>query len=439
MLLILASSCSSSGHPKDAGMNEGGERTDTGCDGSAGADTDSDADTDADAAADAAALNDASVAFELTVLNGYGSGIYSAGERVHVWSGARPCQEVVTQWEGDAEVLERPGEWHTALLMPSRDVTLQAVVEERDDVFEEITFTGSTRTGKTIIYSIPRPARGLILMLHGTSGSARMIEGEEARYIALYALAYGYGVLAPEAEEAAAGDLNQDDKIRWDPSLSYQNMDFANLDMLMEYLYGQNIIEAGTPLYVLGMSNGGAMSVSLGAISASSVADDFPNLRFNAAVCFCASGRASSAAISTTPTAWLLCANDDNEQVSNDAAAENSAALVSRGIDTLLDQHPASPLYSERFTRVPGVNRELSLAVAGELRAAGFVDEEGVFLTPTVAIMSQVEEDTDSFPAALSLGPGTLKAVVDQIRVMQAEHQLYSDWTARALDFISSH
>jgi hypothetical protein len=36
--------------------------------------------------------------------------------------------------------------------------------------------------------------------------------------------------------------------------------------------------------------------------------------------------------------------------------------------------------------------------------------------------------------------PGAVRAdVVDQIRVMQAEHQMYSDWAAREIAFLDAH
>jgi hypothetical protein len=134
-----------------------------------------------------------------------------------------------------------------------------------------------------------------------------------------------------------------------------------------------------------------------------------------------------------------LCANDDNDQVSNDDARANSDVLRDRGIRTLVDEHPASPLYDQRFMRVPGVDEATSSELAEGLRDGGFVGPDGLFLLPTTEMQAQVQSDPDAFPALASTDGKTLSEVVNQIRVMQAEHQFYSDWAARALDFLEGN
>ncbi len=198
-------------------------------------------------------------------------------------------------------------------------------------------------------------------------------------------------------------------------------------------------VAATTPLFAIGMSNGGAASVSLGAIGASPVAAVYPELRFGAVVSHCAEGRASAVALTTTPTGWLLCGNDDNPEVDNGAAVANSAALAARGIPTVVDLHPASPLYDERFAREPGIAPATSQALALELRAAGFVGADGSFTQSTAAITAAVTANPALLPTFVSLAPSVRNEVVDQIRAMQAEHQMYSDWAMRAVAFLDAH
>lgn len=371
----------------------------------------------------------------LTVVHGYGSGTYAPGAIVHVWAAVLPWTELVEGWSGDADLLDFPAEWHATLTMPSRDVTLEAQIKPMDVTLDESTFQGSTQLPKTVLSHWPASPKGLVFLLHGTGGSAKMIEKAEERYLALSAVDRGYAVLATEAEEVVAGDQNADEKIRWNPALVKDNVDFANLDWLVGWLRQEGKIGAGAPLYVIGMSNGGAMALSLGAVGGSNVATDFPNLRFEGAVSVCANGRLTSAQLTTTPTAWLLCANDDNDQVSNDDARANSDVLRERGIPTLVDEHPASPLYDQRFMRVPGVDEATSAALAEGLRGGGFVGPDGLFVVSTDEMQAQVQSDPDAFSELMSMGDA-LPEVVNQIRVMQAEHQFYSDWAARALDFL---
>ncbi len=283
-------------------------------------------------------------AYTLTVFNGYGSGVYEAGQVIHVWAAAKPWSEIVIRWGGDADLLECPEDWHTTLVMPDHDVNLESRIKPLDVTFEKTTYKGLTHRDKSILRFIPDAPRGLVFMLHGTGGNASMIEKVEARYVALLLISRGYGVLSTEAEEVAAGDLNNDGKVRWNPALTSDNVDLVNLNWLVEDVRRQGIVDVRVPLFALGMSNGGSMSVSLGAVADSSVADEFPNLRFSAVVSHCAAGRSNAVAISTTPTGWLLSANDDNTEVSNGRAVQNMRVLQTRGIATFIEEHAASTI-----------------------------------------------------------------------------------------------
>lgn len=375
---------------------------------------------------------------KLDVGNGYGSGFYAVGSLVHVWAAVRPADQLVTGWTGDADLLAEPGEWHTTLVMPARDATLGATVADRPVVLQTSTFTGVTARSKTVRAFIPPGARGLVLMLHGTGGSADFITGTEAFQVALRALEDGYGVLGTEAEEAVGGDLNGDGKRRWDPSFTASNTDFGNLNALVTSLRSAGQIGPTTPLFVLGMSNGGAMALSLGAVGASSVAANFPALRFAAAISFCASGRAAAAAVTTTPTAFLMCQNDDNPEVSNADAIANSAAIAGRGVPSVYAEHPASPLYDERFMRT-GFSPEISRALADDFRAAGFVREDGFFGTSSNDITAAVLANPSLLPTLAGLPPTSQGGVAQQVGVMQAEHNMYSDWASRAVAFFEAY
>lgn len=61
--------------------------------------------------------------FQVTVVNGFGSGTYEAGSKVHIWSDHNPRTEILMNWSGDTDILMDTGEWHTSFVMPSRNVT----------------------------------------------------------------------------------------------------------------------------------------------------------------------------------------------------------------------------------------------------------------------------------------------------------------------------
>jgi hypothetical protein len=372
----------------------------------------------------------------VTVSGGRGSGSYRPGTTVHVWSSVSTTTGVAERWSGDEELLAEPEEWHTTFVMPDRDVSLVANSTTQNLPLTVETTTGATSLRRTVRYHFPPDMRGVVLFSHGTGGSSRYIESTEAFPIALALVADGYGVVSTEAEEVAAGDLNGDGKLRWDTRPVAGNVDLANVDTMFQSFQDRGLIRAGTPKFALGMSAGGSFSHFLGAISATGVAPRFPQLRFAAVAGYCADATAvarRTGNASTTPSAWYMCGAEDNPEVSNTEARANEAALRSRGVPTDYAEHPPSPLYDERFTRIDGVSATTSAAMAGELRAAGFVDPTGFIGLDGDAVAARVVADPTSFPTILSVpNPNEVR---HQIKVMRAEHAMYADSTRRNIDF----
>lgn len=371
--------------------------------------------------------------FHLEVVNGYGSGVYKVAETVHVWSAASTSNEVAMPWTGDASLLIEPTEWHSTLVMPAHDVKVIANTQSQDLFLTVELFNGSTSVPKTVRYYFPPAMRGVVIFSHGTGGSSNFIESTEALVIALALVQKGYGVLGTESEEAASGDPGPDGKSRWNTRFDTSNVDLKNLQILFDDLETRGLVPFDTPKFALGMSAGGAQSHFLGAIGGSAIASSFPQLRFKAVVSYCADATGSgSATISTTPSAWFMCGAEDNPEVSNEQAQENSQTLASRSVPTDFIEHPPSPLYDERFTRIEGIWAGTSMAMAAELRAAGFVDDDGFINTDGDVISQFVIDNPASFPTIVGQTEN-LFAVRAQLKAMRAEHTMYSDYTQRTI------
>ncbi len=374
----------------------------------------------------------------LTVVNGVGPAAALPGSQVELWSSILPQSQVLVNWSGGSFAPDAD-EWHTTLNVPSSNAVLTANVMTLNITFNTRSYTAPTTAPKTARFWVPASPRGLIVMLHGSGGASTFIEQAESRSFALKAISKGYAVLSPEAEEVAAGDLDGNGKIQWDIALNPANTDFRSLDTLLGSLVSTSVIPAGLPTYVMGMSNGGAMAITLGAVAATASAPSFPNLRFKAVISYCAQGNPIAVGITATPSAFFLCENDENENVSNAQALANSQTLVTRGVPTVGILHPATPLYNQRFIRVPGVSAAQSLAIANELRASGFVDANGFFSTSSAAISAAFTASPASFPAISGLTGGQRFVLLGQIAVMRAEHQFFSDWTSRSLRWFADY
>ena len=374
---------------------------------------------------------------QLTVVNGLGPLSAQGGDIVEAWSTVAPQTEVVTRWTG-ADFTSDPEEWHVTLKVGATATVATAEKQTSDLVLETASYQAPTAVVKTVRFYIPQNPKGLIIFLHGTSGSSQFIENLEPRYLALKAILQGYAVMGPEAEESRAGDLDGNGKARWFPQLTNDNVDLRALDTLLEGFFASGRLSRGLPLYAVGMSNGGAMAVSLGAVGNSAVASGFPNLRFKAVVSYCSEARNESATATSTPTAFYLCAQDDNPEVSNGNAQAQSDAIVKRGIASVALLHPPTPLYDERFGRVVGVTFDRSRSLSAEFRKAEFVNSAGFIALPSQTIQARIASMPGSFPVFNSFTPAQRQEIGNQIRVLRAEHEFYSDWSAKTLKWLQS-
>lgn len=374
----------------------------------------------------------------ITVVGGFGSGSYPVGTTMHLWADVPPDQRVMQGWRSDPATgdpgIAEPQEWHTTLVVPDHDTIVTATTVDAAGPPTMRTYLGPTTHPKRVFVFAPTGApRGVLLLLHGTGGSASFGISGEAGAVARRAAADGWVVASPEAEEAVAGDLDGDGKERWDAAVAANNVDLKSLDGLVTSLRVDGQVPASAPNAVIGMSNGGGMAVALGSVSALA-GSAFPALKFAAVVAHCSSGRTAQIAVTTTPTAFLACGNDDNDQVDNTNIEANSATLAGRGIRTVYRAHRASPLFAERFTRVGSIDVAASQAIYADL--APFLGPSGLFSVTWDGLLAEFTAHPERFPALGALGGRERNDVVDQIRATMATHQMYSDWAAYALAFI---
>lgn len=380
--------------------------------------------------------------FRVTVEGGFGSGFYAPGESVTIWSGVSTKNQVALPWSGDANLLKTPQEWVSSFVMPNRDVMLSAQVKSQSLVLQLETFTGSTNVEKEVRYHFPQNMRGLVFFSHGTGGTSRYIENTETFAVALAFVERGFGVISTEAEEAAAGDLNGDGKVRWQTTYTQNNVDLKNLSILLAGLEQRGILNAATPKFALGMSNGGAFSHFLGAISASPIAGSFPRIKFNAVLGYCSDATQVYKSNGTkTPSAWYMCGRENHPEVSLDEARANEARIRAMGVPTEYKESAPTPLYSERFTRVTEISTEQSKAMAEELRAGGYVDSKGYLNKGAEEMALEIIDPLNAsrFPTFHSLPESAASRVKHQLQVMRGEHAQYADLVSSNIQFFERY
>ncbi len=407
-----------------------------GCDHAPAGDADGGVPIDADAGPQPGSDGGAEARFALSVLGGTGSGLYQPGTNVRVFADYVPGQQVFLGWDGGG--LEQS--WSAVVTMPAMATTVTALVAPRPLSPAVVSWKGATAREKHALTLMPAgPPTALLLLLHGTGGSSALLKQVESLDFAAQALERGWAVVAPDAEEVVAGDLDGNGKLRWYPGLTADNVDLANLEALLQTLPTTLGVPTIAPRYVVGMSNGGSMSLALGAVGSSAVANQFPSLRFAAVASYCASGRADLPSLTNTPTFWFLATQDRNEEVGPQAIPEvqgYSAQLVARGVRTGLRLHQPVPLHPARFARVAGVSLAQSAALLAELQAAGDVGADGAVLTPLDVLSAQVKAQPARYPVLGTLPLALRLAVGDELASAYADHQFFGDEAAATLDFL---
>ena len=379
--------------------------------------------------------------FVLSVENGFGSGTYEVGEVIDVFAGHDPSREVFVEWSGDVDALDSRWEWHTRIEMPDHDVTISAGVASTSATVEEQSWTGINGTAKSVFVLMPdETPTAVLLLLHGSGGTGRFVLRTEEHAIAVTARERGWLVLSPTAEESATGvDANGDGVFRWNTALDVSNADIKDLDTLLEAVLGGPAPE-DAPVYVAGMSNGGAMALALNQAITQDSAGDLPALASaRAFVTFCARGPIERIAATGAPHAWFMCAEDGHEGVGPEAIAEVEEAsldLDARGVRNEVLVHEASVLYPERFARVDGIDEAMSRQIYDELVAAGFVVDDWITTAP-IDIRMAFDSDSEVFPTLAGLDRSTGLDVFTQIDATYADHQMFSDHVVALLDFLS--
>lgn len=362
--------------------------------------------------------------FTVDVVDGWGGGRYRAGDTVHVFARTMDAREVFTEWRSSVRVaFARSDEWQTTFLMPEENVVVRARLDTLPpyELTEEL-INGVERP-KRVYHVLPASLRGVVLLYHGTGGSARgWLPGSVENFTFVKDLiAANLGVVITESEETTTQtDLNGDGFIRWDvaPPLPDASIDYRNLRAILDTLINRGSISTSTPLVGVGMSNGGAFAVPCAQA-----------LGMKAAVSYCASGRASNASIITIPCLWMMAANDDNENVGtagNLEAIELARRLRERGVNADAVIRPPHPVYPEIFTRV-GASESGSRAIVATLRDRGHLDERGVMRSTSDSIAAAVMADPTSYPAIVTQSEVSRTTIVNTLAAAYAEHKFFSD------------
>jgi dienelactone hydrolase len=349
----------------------------------------------------------------VTVAGGSGAGSYRKGAEVHIWANPPGAGQVFDCWTGDAAELEDACEAHTKIASLKRAVGLTATYKAAP-VWQR---TRETVNGVDFGYYFPPGYKAVIFRFHGTGGGfVSFFSQTEERRFADDAVADGYAVVALESADRT-------NKV-WDfTNPPATNRDLQNVAAIIFGLRSRGLLQPGKPLFALGFSNGGTF--------ASFIATEG---NWRAAAVYCSTGLDSWMDTTNVPHIWNLAANDTRfEAAGVRASSAQSRALARRGVAAGHNTNLSSPVYPERFWRLDGLTEADSAAIYNGLKNAGLLDADDYLIdSPRVNGWRQ------AIPPPYNQNDQLMRDIGNQLDNCWAEHQFYSDFNRRTIEFFNA-
>jgi Secretion system C-terminal sorting domain len=382
----------------------------------------------------AASFSNAQI-YHLTVQNGYGSGQYTVGDTIHIWSEDWTFTKTFSHWSGETSFLQMPDEWLTRLVMPPQDVTVKSNLRDLlpGSDFTEEQLMGRDTMQQVFHYFPPGGApKGVVWLFHGGAGSAEQWVSNilEGRLFVNYLMADTFAVIVTECEERTKEtDIDGDGNIRWQyTGDTVTNVDVANTRAIRDTFINRGWMTNETPIVAHGYSNGGFFGTLVGSF-----------LRWNSGIMHNAYGLPPVIENTTMPILFSMSEFDDSPYIGpegNALAFNNYEYLIEKGNCAQFFMQKPTPVYPERFKRIPGVTAIKSIALFNELSSNGCLDADNFPMVKPDDITAMVIDNPQNWPVYISLTATQRSYFKEQIAVMGALHYFNNDFSAKDLKFI---
>jgi len=347
----------------------------------------------------------------VVVNGGSGDGNYKGQGFVHVWADPNPAGMVFDRWTGDTQLLQSPREWHTKLRTAKVNVELTATYRAAP----VWTPTFESLNGIQMGYFFPPNAQAVIFHFHGQGGSASLLFNNlERRIFANEAVAEGYAVVALDSADRVNRDWSTSNDIATSP-------DIQNVQAAINLFIQRGLMTASTPKFAHGFSKGAGFSPRVARA-----------LNFRATSMNALAGTPDIINITTIPIIWCMPQNDGTIMSAGVRQAQNNYQnLVNRGVPAQFHLFVPSPVYPERLWRISGLTANDSRTIQASLKQNGFLDGRDFLVQ---------DPDTSGWQTAIPAQYSSFnQSIGEQLRICFAEHNFFSDYNRRVLDFFNTY
>tara|TARA_Y100000766_G_C18915292_1_gene610873 strand:- start:3881 stop:5359 length:1479 start_codon:yes stop_codon:yes gene_type:complete len=384
--------------------------------------------------------------FNLNITEGFGSGTYTKGDTVFIWSNPKYNSSTFNQWQGSATKYMLEGnEWMTRIVVPKSDTissinasaSFHNLSSNVNIGFQKILLPGVDdkvfkQNFKEVYYQIPKNPSGIIFCFHGTNGSGRSFKTHfEKNSFFKSGAKRNYIMIATDANEQTNGDQDDDGKFGWQISNPLTDDESDNIDIkvikaLRDAFIKQHNLPFNLPTFSVGVSNGA----------------DFADL-CAAALNFKASANISGNGLkdlyekrsNAAPVIFVQSSNKQNESSKYERTYDNYKSLVNRGICSKFYGQITTPVYSERFIRttVLMVSKENSDSIFQRIKRHPTLRD-----SINRILIAQSTELPENLFKNLEVSSKSILDYKNQIKKMNVDHKFSSHFNNRILDFFDS-
>ncbi len=291
-------------------------------------------------------------------------------------------------------------------------------------VTSNVSVTQGTFEGHTTYSFIPAHPIGLVYLFHGSGGSADFARKVDTVDALNTLTDRGYGFVSTDSTERTGAK-------QWDveSATTATNADLPRLERLQQDLVATTGVDATTPLFGIGMSNGSSF-VSIWAEALKQ--DGYPVhgvAKYMAGVPIAVKANGGV----TVPTQMVIAVNDTTTSPAKER--NDLIAIQASGVDGRLDQENERAVLAARYLRIPGIDQSTADAIVTAIRNAGIIDSTGHRIVP----VADLQTDLLAVTLPANVPAGLRNDVGNQTFAMLAMHQFTAEFKTQTADWFDAH
>ncbi|HEX2736871.1 MAG TPA: hypothetical protein VHP57_01915 [Acidimicrobiia bacterium] len=292
-----------------------------------------------------------------------------------------------------------------------------------------VAFNPSTFEGYHVYSSIPDHPVGVVYLFHGSGGGADIATKLETVDVLNTLISRGYGFVATESTNRTAKQWNVSD-----PSMT-ANADLARMARLRQHIVDTTAVDAGTPTFGIGMSNGSAFAALWAAASTKA------GMPVRAVALYMAGPTRAVEQIGGLRVPTFMVVGQNDTRTSPPKERDDVARIAAAGIPTELHEVKERPVTAVRYLRIPGIDQATADAIVAAYRQAGFIDAGGnlTVALPKIVAGAQGNNLKSRVKLPASLTPAQRQAVGNETLAAIGEHQFNAEFKIQNADFFDAH